>query len=177
MQLAYRIGDVLNPAGLEVTHVKDGVNTVLSSDQYTLSQLDSAEAGQKTITVSYAVNSDVTLTAAFTVSVVSEIADDLRLELPESLVFDAATDVTRHIKVYAVYNGGTEMELSAGTADGYLLSGVDTLVSGEQTATVTYSGIEKTFKITVNGPSYINATASSTVIPWEVANMDPEEKL
>lgn len=176
-QLAYRIGDVLNPAGLEVTHVKDGVNTVLSSDQYTLSQLDSAEAGQKTITVSYAVNSDVTLTAAFTVSVVSEIADDLRLELPESLVFDAATDVTRHIKVYAVYNGGTEIELSAGTADGYLLSGVDTLVSGEQTATVTYSGIEKTFKITVNGPSYINATASSTVIPWEVANMDPEEKL
>ena len=178
---AYLIGETLDPAGLEITWTKaDGSTETLDSTRYTLSGFSSETAGNKTVTVSFAADEDTTLTAEFTVAVVSQVATGLRLELPQSLTLATGTRFPmEQLKVFAQYEGGVEREIAKAEdgADGYTVTDVDFLLTGEQTVTVQYSGLTETFTVTYTGPTYTTNEPTDTSLPWEMGNANPDEEL
>ena len=89
--------------GLKVTYTdKDGVARELNADEYTVVAPDTSSVGDKTVTVQYTVG-DVTLEATFTVNVVSNVATDLELTLPNVLDYTVGENFSADgLKVTAV---------------------------------------------------------------------------
>ena len=166
--------------GLKVTYTdKDGVARELNADEYTVVAPDTSSVGDKTVTVQYTVG-EVTLEATFTITVVSNVATDLELTLPNVLDYTVGENFSADgLKVTAVYEGGRKVELSLASegVEGYTITGVDRFRTGAQTVTVAYSGIEKTFTVNYQGPTYVDKTAADTSLPWDMANADPAKKL
>lgn len=166
--------------GLKVTYTdKDGVARELNADEYTVVAPDTSSVGDKTVTVQYTVG-EVTLEATFTINVVSNVATDLELTLPNVLDYTVGENFSADgLKVTAVYEGGRKVELSLASegVEGYTITGVDRFRTGAQTVTVAYSGIEKTFSVNYQGPTYVDKTATDTSLPWDMANADPARKL
>lgn len=133
----YQKGDALDTTGMVVSTVwTDGSKEVLA-DGYTVSELDSTETGEKTITVTYQ-----TFTATFTVEVVADTVGIRITSFPSKVYYKIGESFDPSgLTVAEVRQDGTEKEI----AD-YDISGFDSSTAGSKTITVSYN-------VTVNGVS------------------------
>lgn len=133
----YRKGDTLDATGMVVSTVwTDGSKEVLT-DGYTVSDLDSTETGEKTITVTYQ-----TFTATFTVEVVADTAGIRITSFPSKVYYKIGeTFDPSGLTVAEIRSDGTEKEITD-----YDISGFDSSAVGSKTITVSYN-------VTVNGVS------------------------
>ena len=134
-KVEYSKGDVLDTSGMLISTVwTDGSKEVLT-DGYTVSDLDSSEAGEKTITVTYQ-----SFTATFTVEVVPDTVGIRISHYPNKIYYRIGEifDPTG-LTVAAVRQDGTEKEITD-----YDISGFDSSTAGSKTITVSYN-------VTVNG--------------------------
>ncbi len=126
----YQKGDVLDTTGMVVSTVwTDGSKEVLA-DGYTVSDLDSAETGEKTITVTYQ-----TFTATFTVEVVADTAGIRISHYPNKVYYKIGESLDTTGLTVAKYRAdGTEVEIT-----GYTVSELDSATSGSKTVNVFYT--------------------------------------
>lgn len=136
-KVEYSKGDTLDTSGMLISTVwTDGSKEVLT-DGYTVSDLDSSEAGEKTITVTYQ-----SFTAMFTVEVVPDTVGIRISHYPNKIYYriGESFDPTG-LTVAAVRQDGTEKEIT--DCD---ISGFDSSKAGTKTITVSYqteiNGIE-----------------------------------
>lgn len=136
-KVEYSKGDTLDTSGMLISTVwTDGSKEVLT-DGYTVSDLDSSEAGEKTITVTYQ-----SFTAMFTVEVVPDTVGIRISHYPNKIYYriGESFDPTG-LTVAAVRQDGTEKEITD-----YDISGFDSSKAGTKTITVSYqteiNGIE-----------------------------------
>lgn len=136
-KLEYHKGDVLDTTGMVISTVwTDGSKEVLT-DGYTVSELDSSETGEKTITVTYQ-----TFTATFTVEVVADTAGIRITSYPSKVYYKIGESFDpTGLTVVAVRQDGTEKEITD-----YDISGFDSSTAGSKTITVSYN-------VTINGAS------------------------
>lgn len=136
-KLEYHKGNSLDTTGMVVSTVwTDGSKEVLA-DGYTVSDLDSAETGEKTITVTYQ-----TFTATFTVEVVADTAGIRITSYPSKVYYKIGeTFDPSGLTVAKVRQDGTEKEITD-----YDISGFDSSTAGSKTITVSYN-------TTINGVS------------------------
>ena len=128
-KVEYSKGDTLDTSGMLVSTVwTDGSKEVLA-DGYTVSDLDSSEAGEKTITVTYQ-----SFTAMFTVEVVPDTVGIRISHYPNKIYYriGESFDPTG-LTVVAVRQDGTEKEITD-----YAVSGFDSSKAGTKTITVSY---------------------------------------
>lgn len=129
-KLEYHKGNSLDTTGMVVSTVwTDGSKEVLA-DGYTVSDLDSAETGEKTITVTYQ-----TFTATFTVEVVADTTGIRITSFPSKVYYKIgeAFDPSG-LTVAEVRQDGTEKEITD-----YDISGFDSSTAGSKTITVSYN--------------------------------------
>nr|DAG38366.1 MAG TPA: Ig-like domain protein [Caudoviricetes sp.] len=126
----YHKGDMLDTTGMVVSTVwTDGSREVLA-DGYTVSELDSAETGEKTITVTYQ-----TFTATFTVEVVADTAGIRISHYPNKVYYKIGETLDTTGLAVAKYRAdGTEVEIT-----GYTVSDLDSSTSGSKTVNVFYT--------------------------------------
>ena len=154
----YFVGDQFDPTGLTVKATfNNGSEATLAAADYTLSGFDSANAGEQTITVTYAGK-----TATFKVTVQAIVLASIRIAAAPTKAsyyqdeeFDAAG-----LQVKAVMNNGSEQDLAA---DAYVISGFDSSKGGVNTVTVTYQEKTATFDLTIIGKDGIEITAPDKV--------------
>lgn len=134
-RVEYSKGDVLDTSGMLISTVwTDGSKEVLA-DGYTVSDLDSSEAGEKTITVTYQ-----SFTATFTVEVVPDTVGIRISHYPNKIYYRIGESFDQTgLTVAAVRQDGTEKEITD-----YDISGFDSSTAGSKTITVSYN-------VTVNG--------------------------
>lgn len=128
-KLEYYKGDTLDTSGMLISTVwTDGSKEVLT-DGYTVSDLDSSEAGEKTITVTYQ-----SFTAMFTVEVVPDAVGIRISHYPIKTYYKIGEllDLTGLV-VVVVRQDGTEKEITD-----YTVSGFDSSKAGAKTITVSY---------------------------------------
>lgn len=136
-KVEYSKGDTLDTSGMLISTVwTDGSKEVLTNG-YTVSDLDSSEAGEKTITVTYQ-----SFTAMFTVEVVPDTVGIRISHYPNKIYYriGESFDPTG-LTVAAVRQDGTEKEITD-----YDISGFDSSSAGSKTITVSYN-------VTANGVS------------------------
>ena len=129
-KLEYHKGDALDTTGMVISAVwTDGSKEVLT-DGYTVSDLDSTETGEKTITITYQ-----TFTATFTVEVVADTTGIRITSFPSKVYYKIgeAFDPSG-LTVAEVRQDGTEK----GITD-YDISGFDSSTAGSKTITVSYN--------------------------------------
>lgn len=133
----YRKGDTLDATGMVVSTVwTDGSKEVLK-DGYTVSDLDSTETGEKTITVRYQ-----TFTATFTVEVVADTVGIRITSFPSKVYYKIGESFDPSgLTVAEIRSDGTEKEITD-----YDISGFDSSTAGSKTITVSYN-------VTANGAS------------------------
>ena len=126
----YQKGDALDTTGMVVSTVwTDGSKEVLA-DGYTVSELDSSETGEKTITVTYQ-----TFTATFTVEVVADTAGIRISHYPNKVYYKIGESLDTTGLTVAKYRAdGTEVEIT-----GYTVSELDSATSGSKTVNVFYT--------------------------------------
>lgn len=136
-KLEYHKGDTLDTTGMVISTVwTDGLKEVLT-DGYTVSDLDSTETGEKTITITYQ-----TFTATFTVEVVADTAGIRITSFPSKVYYKIGeTFDPSGLTVAEVRQDGTEKEITD-----YDISGFDSSTAGSKTITVSYN-------VTDNGAS------------------------
>lgn len=136
-KLEYHKGDVLDTTGMVISTVwTDGSKEVLT-DGYTVSELDSSETGEKTITVTYQ-----TFTATFTVEVVADTAGIRITSFPSKVYYKIGESFDPSgLTVAELRQDGTEKEITD-----YDISGFDSSTAGSKTITVSYN-------VTANGVS------------------------
>jgi hypothetical protein len=150
----YNIGEAFDPTGLEVMGTySDGTEKPVTG--YTLSTVDTATAGTKTVTVTLG-----GLTAEFTVRVRqagSTLVSIAVTALPDKAhyVVGEAFDPTG-LEVTGTYSDGTEEPVTE-----YTLSAVDTSTEGVKTVTVTLNGLEATFTVTVGDAALVSIAVTS----------------
>lgn len=133
----YQKGDTLDITGMVVSTVwTDGSKETLTGG-YTVSDLDSSEAGEKTITVAYQ-----SFTATFTVEVAPDTVGIRISHYPNKIYYKIGeTFDPSGLTVAEVRNDGSEKEITD-----YTVSGFDSSTAGSKTITVSYN-------VTVNGVS------------------------
>ena len=153
----YDLGEELVPAGLEVTGTYSDYSTkALASTEYTVSELDSATVGEKTITVTAGEK-----TATFTVRVIDatvppEIESIAVTTQPTKTTYEVGEQLdTTGLVVTATYNNETTEVITD-----YTLSAFDSSTAGTKTITVTYGEFTTTFTVTVNTPTVTSITVS-----------------
>lgn len=126
----YQKGDALDTTGMVVSTVwTDGSKEVLA-DGYTVSELDSAETGEKTITVTYQ-----TFTATFTVEVVPDTVGIRISHYPNKIYYKIGESFDpTGLTVAAIRQDGTEKEITD-----YDISGFNSSTAGSKTITVSYN--------------------------------------
>lgn len=128
-KVEYSKGDTLDTSGMLISTVwTDGSKEVLT-DGYTVSDLDSSEAGEKTITVTYQ-----DFTATFTVEVVAD-ASGIRISHYPIKIYYKIGELfdSTGLVVVVVRQDGTEKEITD-----YTVSGFDSSKAGAKTITVSY---------------------------------------
>lgn len=126
----YHKGDAVDTTGMVVSTVwTDGSKEVLA-DGYTVSELDSTETGEKTITVTYQ-----TFTATFNVTVVADTAGIRISHYPNKVYYKIGESLDTTGLTVAKYRAdGTEVEIT-----GYTVSELDSATSGSKTVNVFYT--------------------------------------
>lgn len=129
-KLEYRKSETLDTTGLVVSTVwTDGSKEVLA-DGYTVSELDSSETGEKTITITYQ-----TFTVIFTVEVVADTAGIRITSYPSKVYYKIGESFDPSgLTVAEVRQDGTEKEITD-----YDISGFDSSTAGSKTITVSYN--------------------------------------
>lgn len=143
-----------------VATLKNGTKSNLTTDDYTLSGTETTIAGEKTVTVKYKDNENITASFKFTV------------KQPDTSDVKSIAITTKPTKL--TYYLGEELDLTGmvitatfvteetDTIDaGYTVSGFDSETTGEKTVTISY-GKTATFTVTVQ-KCYQNITLSVTV--------------
>lgn len=146
----YRKGDTLDATGMVISAVwTDGSKEVLA-DGYTVSDLDSTETGEKTITVTYQ-----TFTATFTVEVVADTAGIRISHYPNKVYYKIGETLDATGLTVAKYRAdGTEVEVT-----GYTVSDLDSSTSGSKTVNVFYTeAISSTESETFNTDFQVRVT-------------------
>lgn len=149
-KLEYRKNETLDTTGLVVSTIwTDGSKEVLA-DGYTVSELDSAETGEKTITVTYQ-----TFTATFTVEVVADTAGIRISHYPNKVYYKIGESLDTTGLTVAKYRAdGTEVEIT-----GYTVSDLDSSTSGSKTVNVFYTeAISSTESETFNTDFQVRVT-------------------
>lgn len=128
-KLEYRKNEPLDTTGLVVSTVwTDGSKEVLA-DGYTVSDLDSTETGEKTITITYQ-----DFTATFTVEVVADASGIRISHYPIKIYYKIGESFdSTGLVVVVVRQDGTEKEITD-----YTVSGFDSSKAGTKTITVSY---------------------------------------
>ena len=128
-KVEYSKGDALDTSGMLISTVwTDGSKEILT-DGYTVSDLDSAEAGEKTITVTYQ-----DFTATFTVEVVADASGIRISHYPTKVYYKIGESFdSTGLVVVVVRQDGTEKEITD-----YTVSGFDSSKAGAKTITVSY---------------------------------------
>lgn len=131
-KIEYRKGSKLDTSGMVVSTVwTDGSKEVLA-DGYTVSDLDSTETGEKTITVTYQ-----TFTATFVVTVVANTAGIRISHYPDKIYYKIGDQLnTSGLSVMKYREDGSEEEVFR-----YNVSGFDSSKSGNSTVRVFYTEI------------------------------------
>lgn len=146
----YRKGDTLDATGMVISAVwTDGSKEVLA-DGYTVSDLDSTETGEKTITVTYQ-----TFTATFNVTVVADTAGIRISHYPNKVYYKIGESLDTTGLAVAKYRAdGTEVEVT-----GYTVSDLDSSTSGSKTVNVFYTeAISSTESETFNTDFQVRVT-------------------
>lgn len=146
----YQKGDTLDISGMVVSIVwTDGSKEVLA-DGYTVSDLDSTETGEKTITVTYQ-----TFTATFNVTVVADTAGIRISHYPNKVYYKIGETLDTTGLTVAKYRAdGTEVEIT-----GYTVSELDSSTSGSKTVNVFYTeAISSTESETFNTDFQVRVT-------------------
>lgn len=149
-KLEYHKGDALDTTGMVVSTVwTDGSKEVLA-DGYTVSELDSADTGEKTITVTYQ-----TFTATFAVEVVADTAGIRISHYPNKVYYKIGETLDTTGLTVAKYRAdGTEVEIT-----GYTVSDLDSSTSGSKTVNVFYTeAISNTESETFNTDFQVRVT-------------------
>lgn len=140
----YRKGSKLDTSGMVVSTVwTDGSKEILT-EGYTVSELDSTETGEKTITVMYQ-----TFTATFVVTVIANTAGIRISHYPDKIYYKIGDQLnTSGLSVVKYREDGSETEVFR-----YNVSGFDSSKSGNNTVRVFYTEIissteSKTFSTT-----------------------------
>ena len=128
-KLEYRKNETLDTTGLVVSTVwTDGSKEVLA-DGYTVSDLDSIETGEKTITITYQ-----DFTATFIVEVVADASGIRISHYPTKIYYKIGESFdSTGLVVVVVRQDGTEKEITD-----YTVSGFDSSKAGAKTITVSY---------------------------------------
>lgn len=128
-KVEYSKGDTLDTSGMLISTVWTDDSKEVLTDGYTVSDLDSSEAGEKTITVTYQ-----SFTATFTVEVVPDTVGIRISHYPNKIYYriGESFDPTG-LTVVAVRQDGTEKEITD-----YAVSGFDSSKAGAKTITVSY---------------------------------------
>lgn len=142
----YFVGEPIDTEGLEVTAYYNNGDKKLVTSEIILTGLDSATAGEKTVSVTYGDFSDT-----FKLNILEPSVSELSfITMPKTEYFDGEEFSPDGCTVLAVYNSGDREEVS----DGLIFSGFDSAVLGEQEVTLHYGGLTLTFKITVTLSPY-----------------------
>ncbi len=145
----YFVGETYTNDGVKVEAVYSDGKTVDVTADAVIGTADTAEAGTKTVNVTYkgrTASFDVTVKAVEVDSITVTSPDKTTYFVGEELVLDGMT-------VTAKYNNGTENTVDAYTVDPAVLNTVGTV-----TVTVTYEGKTATFNVTVKkAPSVLES--------------------
>ena len=140
----YYSGESFNPSGITVTaHYADS-STANVTDFCTYSP-DPLTAGTTSVTVSY--TEVVTKTSSVSgLTVLTKTLQSININTqPSKTTFSLGeTFSSAGLAINAVYNGGTEL-----VSSGISVTGVDTMVLGSQTATVSYGGESTSYTVDV----------------------------
>jgi hypothetical protein len=144
---SYAKGVAFNPAGLEVTGTYTDNSTKLETG-YSLSEVDTASVGTKTVTVTLnekTASFDLTVNAAALVSI-AVAQEPAKTAYAKGEAFDSAG-----LKIAGTYtDNSTKLET------GYTLSAVDTASVGTKTVTVTLNEKTASFGLTVNAAALVS---------------------
>lgn len=141
----YLTGEAFDPTGMVVNAVySNHVKEEIAPEEYTVDGFDSAEAGEKTITVTYQ-----EMTADFTVNVTEEVEAPVLAKIvltpPEKAEYKTGETVdTEGLAVYAHYSDGTYTELTAGS---YQVTVPELTEAGIYYVTVTYEDMTAEYMI------------------------------
>ena len=125
----YQKGDTLDTTGMVVSTVWTDDSKEVLADGYTVSDLDSTETGEKTITITYQ-----DFTATFTVEVVADASGIRISHYPIKIYYKIGESFdSTGLVVVVVRQDGTEKEITD-----YTVSGFDSSKAGTKTITVSY---------------------------------------
>ena len=143
----YLVGEELDTTGLVVkAHYSDSSSKTLSSDKYSLSEVDMSTAGTKTVTVTYGGKSETFNITVNEPVVVSSI--EVKTQ-PTKTTYEIGDSFNPAGLVVTVkYSDNTSEDITSG----FELSGFSSEEAGTKTITVTYEGKTTTFSVTVNEP-------------------------
>lgn len=128
-KLEYRKNETLDTTGLVVSTVWTDSSKEVLADGYTVSDLDSTETGEKTITITYQ-----DFTATFTVEVVADASGIRISHYPIKIYYKIGESFdSTGLVVVVVRQDGTEKEITD-----YTVSGFDSSKAGVKTITVSY---------------------------------------
>ena len=149
-KLEYHKGDTLDTTGMVVSTIWTDDSKEILEDGYTVSELDSTETGEKTITVTYQ-----TFTATFTVEVVADTAGIRISHYPNKVYYKIGEALDTTGLTVAKYRAdGTEVEVT-----GYTVSDLDSSTSGSKTVNVFYTeAISSTESETFNTDFQVRVT-------------------
>ena len=128
-KLEYRKNETLDTTGLVVSTVWTDDSKEVLTDGYTVSDLDSTETGEKTITITYQ-----DFTATFTVEVVADASGIRISHYPIKIYYKIGESFdSTGLVVVVVRQDGTEKEITD-----YTVYGFDSSKAGTKTITVSY---------------------------------------
>ena len=141
-KMSYYQGDALDSTGLTLTATYNNGKTETVTTGFSCSALDSATAGQKTITVTYQ-----GLTTTFTVTVVAVNLVSVAVKtMPNKVSYftGEAFDQTG-LTLTATYNNGKTETITSGIS----CTGFNSATAGQKTITASYGGKSTTFTVEV----------------------------
>lgn len=162
-KLEYRKGDALDTTGLTASTVwTDGSKETLT-EGYTVSELDSTETGEKTITVTYQ-----TFTATFVVTVVANTAGIRISHYPDKIYYKIGDQLnTSGLSVVKYREDGSETEVFR-----YNVSGFDSSKTGNNTVRVFYTEVISSTESETFSTTFSVKITNDGQNPFE-ENLDP----
>ena len=144
-KLTYYVNEEFSYDGLKVNAIYSDSSKEDITSKITLVTVDTSSQGEKEITLSYEGKE-----ASFTVTVIKEQAILQSLEIenePTKVVYEVGDAFSSAgLKVNAVYSDGSKVDVTSEVR----ISNVSLSSAGQKTVTVSYSGKNITFTITVN---------------------------
>ncbi len=156
----YFVGDTIDTEGLAVTAYYNNGDKKDVTPEIIMTGLDSASAGEKTVSVFYGNFSDT-----FILNVTEPFVSEMSItSMPKTEYYDGEEFSADGCTVVAVYNSG----VSETVTEGFTFSGFDSSRLGKQDVTLQYGGCSLTFTVTVSlSPNHVHTPlpVEYTVLP------------